>query len=249
MNGEMSCEQVRELAPELTIGIADGHQRDAALQHAATCPDCRRLISELSSVVDDLLLLAPSHEPPSGFAARTVASISPPAAAAVPQGMRDTAPSPARRAGQPGRALARSGSRSRWAAAAACLAAVSVGGGLWLSSGTGGPRAGAETLTGTNRATHVSATATLTATSWGTSIQLQARGLPENVECRLVVRSRGGGTEVSGAWDAWRGGPLSIPASASWLPSDIASLQVTTSAGSLVTISVPPTHPTTETGR
>jgi hypothetical protein len=80
MNGEMGCEQVRELAAELAIGIADGQQRDAALRHAAACADCRRLISELSSVVDDLLLLAPSHEPPPGFAARTVARISPPAA-------------------------------------------------------------------------------------------------------------------------------------------------------------------------
>ena len=247
MNGEMSCEQVRELAPELTIGIADGQQRDAALRHAATCPDCRRLISELSSVVDDLLLLAPSHEPPPGFAARTAASISPPTATAVPEGMRDTAPSPARRPWQQRRALARGGTRSRRAAAAACLAAASVGGGLWLSSGVGGPQAGAATLTGTNPATHVSATAILTPTSWGTSIQLQARGLPENVECRLVVRSRGGGTEVSAAWDAWQKGPVSIPASASWLPSDIASLQVTTSTRSLLTISV--THPAAEAGR
>ena len=238
MNDEMSCEQVRELAPELTIGIADGQQRDAALRHAATCPDCRRLISELSSVVDDVLLLGPSHEPPPGFAARTVASISPPAAAAVPEGMRDPVPSPARRVRQPRRALARGGTRSRWAAAAACLAAVSVGGGLWLSSAAGAPQAGPATLTGTNPATHVSATAILAPTSWGTSIQLQVRGLPENVECRLIARSRGGVTEVSGAWDAWQKGPVSIPASASWLPSDIASLQVATKARSLVTISV-----------
>ena len=247
MNGEMSCEQVRELAPELAIGIADGQQRDAALRHAAACPDCRRLISELSSVVDDVLLLGPSHEPPPGFAARTMASICPPAAA-VPEGMRDPVLSPARRARQPRRALARGGTRSRWAAAAAaCLAAVGVGGGLWLSSGAGGPQAGAVTLTGKNPATHVSATAILTATSWGTSIQLQVRGLPENVECRLVVRSRGGGTEVSGAWDAWQEGPVSIPASASWLPPDIASLQVTTSTRNLVTISV--SHPDAEAGR
>jgi hypothetical protein len=122
-----------------------------------------------------------------------------------------------------------------------------VGGGLWLSSGAGGPQAGTATLAGTNPATHVSATAILTATSWGTSIQLQVRGLPENVECSLVVRSRGGGTEVSGTWDAWQQGPVSIPASASWLPSDIASLQVTTPTRSLVTISV--THPATEAGR
>ena len=243
MNGEMGCEQVRELAAELAIGIADGQDRDAALRHAATCPDCRRLVSEFSSVMDDLLLLAPSHEPPPGFAARTAARISPPA----PEGMRDPVPSPARRARQPRRALARGGIRLRWAAAAACLAAASVGGGLWLSSGAGGPQAGATTLTGTNPATHVSATAILAATSWGTSIQLQVRGLPENVECRLVVHSRGGGTEVSGAWDSWQEGPVSIPASASWLPSDIASLQVTTSTRSLVTISV--NHPAAGAGR
>jgi hypothetical protein len=244
MNGEMSCEQARELAPELTIGIADGQQRDAALRHAATCPDCRQLISELSSVIDDLLLLAPSHEPPRGFAARTVASMSPPAH--VPETMRDPVPSPARRARRPRRALPRAGSRLRWAAAA-CLAAASAGGGLWLSSGVGGAQAGAVALTGTNPATHVSATAILTATSWGTNIQLQIRGLPENVECRLVVRSRGGGTEVSGAWDAWQEGAVSVPASASWLPTDIASLQVTTLTRSLVTISV--TRPAPGVGR
>jgi hypothetical protein len=94
------------------------------------------------------------------------------------------------------------------------------------------------TLTGADPATHVSATATLTATTWGTSIQLQVRGVPENVECRLVIRSRGGRAEVSGAWDAWREGPLSIPGSASWLPSDIASIQVATPAKSLLIISV-----------
>jgi hypothetical protein len=120
--------------------------------------------------------------------------------------------------------------------AAACLAAA-VTGGLWLSSSVG-QHAAALTFAGANPATHVSATATLTATSWGTSIQLQARGLPQNVECRLVVRSRDGRTEVSGAWDDWRNGPVSIPASASWLPSDIASLQVTTATRNLVTISV-----------
>jgi hypothetical protein len=74
----MSCEQAHDLAPEIAIGIADGKERDSVLRHAATCPDCRQLISELSGVVDDLLLLAPTHEPPAGFAARTVARISPP---------------------------------------------------------------------------------------------------------------------------------------------------------------------------
>jgi hypothetical protein len=79
-------------------------------------------------------------------------------------------------------------------------------------------------------------TITLTGTSWGTSIRLLAWGLPLNQPCRLIVRSRGGGTEVAGAWDAWRAGPVSIPASAAWRPDDIASLQVATTSRSLVTI-------------
>jgi hypothetical protein len=72
MIDEMRCERVRELAPDVAVGIADGQERDAALRHTASCAECRRLIADLSSVVDELLLLAPEHEPPPGFAARTV---------------------------------------------------------------------------------------------------------------------------------------------------------------------------------
>src|SRR6266704_4749514 len=119
MNGEMGCEQVRELAPDLAIGIAGGQERDAALRHAATCPDCRRLVSGLASVVDDLLLLAPSHEPPPGFAARTVARISPPAARRR------------RRAARPAARYAPAGRRwlPRLAVAASVVAALAAGAG------------------------------------------------------------------------------------------------------------------------
>jgi hypothetical protein len=144
--------------------------------------------------------------------------------------------------------LRHGGTRLRWAAAAvAGLAAAAVTAGFWLSSGGDGHHVAALTLAGSNPATHVSATATLTATSWGTSIQLLVSGLPENVECRLVVRSRTGQTEVTGVWDAWQDGPVSIPASASWRLSDIASLQVTTTTRNLVTMSAG--NPTTHDGR
>jgi hypothetical protein len=143
MNGEMGCEQVRELAPELAIGIADGQERDAALRHATTCPDCRRLVSELSLVVDDLLLLAPSHEPPPGFASRAVARMSPSAAQISPPAAR-MSPSAAQR----GRSAVRCAARNvpagrRWlprlAAAAAVLAALAVGAGA-VYQGTSGDR-------------------------------------------------------------------------------------------------------------
>ena len=125
--------------------------------------------------------------------------------------------------------------RRRLAVLGAAAAAVAAAGGFWLAQPAPSPPA-AIILSGANPATRVRVTMTLTGTSWGTSIRLIARGLPLNEPCRLIVRSRTGGTEVTGAWDAWRAGPVSIPASAAWRPADIASLQVATPSRSLVTV-------------
>jgi hypothetical protein len=66
------CEAVRKVIPELALGIAEGKERAEALLHLRTCADCRRLLAGLSQVSDELLLLAPSHEPPVGFELRTL---------------------------------------------------------------------------------------------------------------------------------------------------------------------------------
>jgi hypothetical protein len=217
----MTCPMMLSLGVYV-LGAADTAERRRLEAHLPGCRECQAELSRLAPLPGLL--------------------------AAVPDSIRKTAaPSLGRQARPPRRALARGGIRWRWAAAAAACMAAGVSGGLWLSSGSGGPQAAPLTFTGTDPATHVSATATLSATSWGTSIQLQVRGVPENVECRLVVRSRSGRTEVSGAWDAWQKGPLSIPASASWLPPDIASLQVTTPTKTLLTISA--SRPTAQAGR
>jgi hypothetical protein len=123
----------------------------------------------------------------------------------------------------------------------AAAAALGAAGGFWLAQpGASHPAANsppaAITLSGANPATHVRVTVTLTGTSWGTSIRLLAWGLPLNQPCRLIVRSRTGGTEVTGAWDAWSAGPVSVPASAGWRPADISSLQVATTIRNLVTV-------------
>jgi hypothetical protein len=78
MTAEMGCEQVRELAPELALGIAEGEERDAALRHLSDCSGCRQLVVELSSVGDELLQLAPAHDPPVGFESRVLAGITGP---------------------------------------------------------------------------------------------------------------------------------------------------------------------------
>jgi hypothetical protein len=90
MTAEMECEQVRELAPELALGIAEGEERDAALRHLSGCSGCRQLVSELSSVGDELLQLAPAHDPPVGFESRVLAEVT------VPPRRRSIQP-PARR--------------------------------------------------------------------------------------------------------------------------------------------------------
>jgi hypothetical protein len=75
----MSCEQTGQFAAELALGIADGAERARALDHLADCAECRRAVADLSEVVDDLLLLAPEHEPPAGLESRVLSQIAPPA--------------------------------------------------------------------------------------------------------------------------------------------------------------------------
>jgi hypothetical protein len=75
MSDPLSCEEARALAPELSLGSATGEERARVLHHLASCPDCRRLVSELSAVADELLLLAPAHEPPAGFESRVLARL------------------------------------------------------------------------------------------------------------------------------------------------------------------------------
>jgi hypothetical protein len=73
----MRCEQIRDLAPEIALGIADGEERAEALRHLSSCPECRRLMEQLSQVADELLVVAPTQEPPAGFETRVVGAITP----------------------------------------------------------------------------------------------------------------------------------------------------------------------------
>jgi hypothetical protein len=42
------------------------------LEHAASCKECRSILGEYSALADELLLLAPGHEPSAGFEGRVV---------------------------------------------------------------------------------------------------------------------------------------------------------------------------------
>src|SRR4029453_12051539 len=79
MSADNRCRKIRELAAEVALGIADGEDRARVLKHAAECADCRRELERLSTVADELLVLAPEEEPPPGFELRVLDSILPPA--------------------------------------------------------------------------------------------------------------------------------------------------------------------------
>jgi hypothetical protein len=71
----MSCEELNDLAPEVALGTIDGEERAEALRHLATCGECRRLVDELTTVADELLMLAPVQEPPVGFESRVIDAV------------------------------------------------------------------------------------------------------------------------------------------------------------------------------
>src|SRR5690348_18405483 len=73
----MGCEQTRDLAAELALGIADGEERAQALRHIAECAECRRAVEEYTAVTDALLTLAPAQQPPPGFESRVLARLAP----------------------------------------------------------------------------------------------------------------------------------------------------------------------------
>jgi hypothetical protein len=57
--------------------VASDDVRDEVLAHVSHCADCRRELELATEIADELLLLAPAHEPPAGFDARVLAALRP----------------------------------------------------------------------------------------------------------------------------------------------------------------------------
>jgi hypothetical protein len=74
---ELTCDEARELIPELAAGVAAGDERARALGHLSGCPACRRELAATVEVVDELLLLVPERQPPGGFESSVLARLTP----------------------------------------------------------------------------------------------------------------------------------------------------------------------------
>jgi hypothetical protein len=75
MADDPHCETLRDSLVEVSLGIASGEERARVLGHVASCASCQRLLAQLTDANDDLLRLAPVHEPPPGFELRVLDSI------------------------------------------------------------------------------------------------------------------------------------------------------------------------------
>lgn len=70
-----TCDQARDAAPELALGILDGAERAALLRHLSTCPACREDTARLVETADSIGLLATPILPPVGFEDRVLAAM------------------------------------------------------------------------------------------------------------------------------------------------------------------------------
>lgn len=70
-----NCHDIADLLAEVATGAASGPDRARVLSHLTGCEDCRRELAELTKVADEVLRVAPEHQPPAGFESAVLARI------------------------------------------------------------------------------------------------------------------------------------------------------------------------------
>jgi hypothetical protein len=80
----LRCSQLRDMAPDVALGLVTGEERAAALAHLEGCAPCRAEVASLASVADELLLIGPDAPPPEGFDRRVLARLTEVRAAEAP---------------------------------------------------------------------------------------------------------------------------------------------------------------------
>jgi hypothetical protein len=126
----LRCSQLRDVAPDVALGILTGEERAVALAHLEGCAACRADVASLAGVADELLLTGPEATPPGGFDRRVLARLTEVRAAEAPSPARSGRPAHlhrrARRRRPDRRRLAVGATLATAAAAVVLVAAVLV---------------------------------------------------------------------------------------------------------------------------
>jgi hypothetical protein len=124
----LRCSQLRDMAPDVALGLVTGEERAVALAHLEGCAACRAEVASLAGVADELLLIGPEAPPPEGFDRRVLARLTEVRAAEAPSAARPRRLAhlhrDARRRRPDRRRLAVGGALSAAAAAVVLVAAV-----------------------------------------------------------------------------------------------------------------------------
>lgn len=95
--GHPGCAEVREVAPDVALGLLTGEERAAVLEHLEGCEACRADVASLAVAADEVLLAAPEATPPAGFDARVLAAVATHRAAAEREATASAVTPPARK--------------------------------------------------------------------------------------------------------------------------------------------------------
>lgn len=117
----LRCSQLRDMAPEVALGLVTGEERAVALAHLEGCAACRAEVASLAGVADELLLIGPEAPPPEGFDRRVLARLTEVRTAEAPSSTRGGGPAHLRRG-----ARRRRPDRRRLAVAATLSAAAAA---------------------------------------------------------------------------------------------------------------------------
>ena len=126
----LRCSQLRDVAPDVALGLLTGKERAVALAHLEDCAACRAEVASLAGVADELLLTGPEATPPEGFDRRVLVRLTEVRAAEAPSPTRSGGPAHlhgrGRRRRPDGRRLAVGAALAAAAAAVVLVAAIVV---------------------------------------------------------------------------------------------------------------------------
>jgi hypothetical protein len=232
MTGSADCRDIRHALGVYVLGAIDPAERAIVDSHLSMCPECREELAGLAGL-PALLRRIPVGE------AQQLAD-EPDDELAGPD-MPD------------GRVLdgllartSRARQARRWrglaAAAAVVLVAGAAGAAGWSAlSPAAAPVASQHfsSVSASDSLTHVSATVHYAPKAWGTVLDTQVHGLPENVRCSLVVTDAAGQKAVAGSWKtSYDEGSTWYPGASSVMLDSVRSFQITSGGRVLITIPV-----------
>ncbi|WP_326836748.1 zf-HC2 domain-containing protein [Amycolatopsis rhabdoformis] len=213
------------------LGALDPGEAVEFERHLATCAQCRFELKDFGALREALDEVPPEaflDGPPEGgdlLLQRTLRRIR------AEEEQAEPVPEPSRGTGQ---------RRGVWLTAAAVVAVVALGGGVFIGRQTAPEPAqqvavaGTRDVAATNAATGASLTASVIPAPGWVKVHVAVKGIPAGEKCKLVVTDKSGAKWDAGSWvvsEKWSTQGFGLDGSALVAPADVASVGIVTLDG------------------